>query len=261
MAKGYLETPRHAASYSVAYPQGRPWSVRARSVVVQLLLAGLALWAAAAAVAALRAAWHAVAAAAGHGTHRAAATKYVLVIDSGSSGTRMHAYNWTLPAGQQHAAAGSSLPVVQSIPPSAAAHLVPKTAKKGLYDRVETQPGLDAFLGSPADLASIALEPLLAWARAVVPPGQHAATPLFLLGTGGLRRLEGHARARLMANVRELLAGSGFRFRDSWARVVGGSEEGMYGWLALNYEQGLLQQQLAAALPSQLQQQHPVPCQ
>jgi hypothetical protein len=40
------------------------------------------------------------------------------------------------------------------------------------------------------------------------------------------------------------------RFEDPWARVISGTEEGMYGWLALNYEQGLLQQQLAAA-PSQ----------
>jgi hypothetical protein len=81
----------------------------------------------------------------------------------------------------------------------------------GLYNRVETQPGLDAFLGNPAGLTSLAIEPLLAWARAVVPPGQHAATPLFLLGTGGLRRLEVHARAALMADTRKLLAGSGFR--------------------------------------------------
>jgi hypothetical protein len=45
----------------------------------------------------------------------------------------------------------------------------------------------------------------------VVPPSQHAATPLFLLGTGGLRRLEVHARLGLMAEIRKLLAGSGFR--------------------------------------------------
>lgn len=76
---------------------------------------------------------------------------------------------------------------------------------------METQPGLDTFLGNSAGLASAAIGPLLAWARAVVPPAQHAATPLFLLGTGGLRRLELHARAALMADVRKLLAGSGFR--------------------------------------------------
>jgi hypothetical protein len=99
--------------------------------VVQLLLAGLALWAAATAAAALGATLRALAPAAGRSKHGAAVTKYVLVIDSGSSGTRMYAYNWTLPAAQQHSAAGSLLPVVQSIPPDAAASLVPKKEKKG----------------------------------------------------------------------------------------------------------------------------------
>jgi hypothetical protein len=37
------------------------------------------------------------------------------------------------------------------------------------------------------------------------------------------------------------------RFEDTWARVISGTDEGMYGWLALNYEQGLLQHQFAAA--------------
>jgi hypothetical protein len=81
----------------------------------------------------------------------------------------------------------------------------------GLYNRVETQPGLDAFLGNSAGLASVAIEPLVPWGGAVVPPVQIAPTPLFLLGTGGLRRLEVHARAALMADIRKLLAGSGFR--------------------------------------------------
>jgi hypothetical protein len=114
-------------------PQGRPWSVRARSLVAQLLLAGLALWAAATAAAALGAAWRALSPAAGRRNLGTAVIKYVLVVDSGSSGTRMYAYNWTLPASQQHGEAGSTLPVVQSIPPAAAAHLVPKNEKKGAY--------------------------------------------------------------------------------------------------------------------------------
>lgn len=116
-------------------PQGRPWSVGGRSVVVQLLLAGLALWAAATAAAALGAAWHALSGAAGHSRPKAAATKYVLVIDSGSSGTRMYAYNWTLPAARQQGAAGSILPLLHPIPPSAAPHLVPEKEKKGARQR------------------------------------------------------------------------------------------------------------------------------
>jgi Golgi nucleoside diphosphatase len=58
-----------------------------------------------------------------------------------------------------------------------------------LYDRVETQPGLDRFADDPAGLERQALGPLLEWAREVVPREQHGATPLYLLATAGVRRL------------------------------------------------------------------------
>lgn len=99
---------------------------------------------------------------------------------------------------------------MQPIPPSAAAHLVPHHAAKGMYNRVETRPGLDALAANTSGLES-ALGPLLAWAKAVVPPRQHASTPLFLLGTGGLRRLPAQRREGLFATIRRQLAQSGFR--------------------------------------------------
>lgn len=254
-------------------------------MAVQLLFSTLAVWMAVTAITA----------AGLYFKPHAPATKYVLVIDSGSSGQRMYAYTWSLP-GAGHSRSGSGLPAVQAIPPSAAAHLVPKKAKKGaatsgsrkppnpvcttcsstvgathggrgsshhrfvhttyhlvaleapnhnkhstpsymaqnslnqpccwlhsavhcdmplvagLYNRVETQPGLDAFAGDSAGLRTTALEPLLAWARAVVPQQQHGVTPLFLLGTGGLRRMAPQAQAALMAETRKVLAASGFRY-------------------------------------------------
>lgn len=120
-----------------------------------------------------------------------------------------YAYNWTQPP------PGSSFPLVQPIPPSAAAHLVPKHASKGMYSRVETRPGLDTFAANASGLSS-ALGPLLTWAQAVVPPGAHASTPLFFMGTGGLRRLPAAQQEALLSEVRKQLGQSGFR-------CVGGS--------------------------------------
>jgi Golgi nucleoside diphosphatase len=82
----------------------------------------------------------------------------------------------------------------------------------GVYNRVETQPGLDQFADDPAQLADVALGPLLAWARAVVPVDQHTSSPVFLMGTGGLRRLQDSKRQLLMQHVRNTLSKSGFRW-------------------------------------------------
>lgn len=81
----------------------------------------------------------------------------------------------------------------------------------GLYNRVETQPGLDQYVGKPAELQSEAIEPLLQWARAVIPAQHQKQTPLFLLGTGGLRRLPVNKQQQLMVDVRSILAGARFR--------------------------------------------------
>jgi hypothetical protein len=108
------------------------------------------------------------------------------------------------------------------------------------HQRVETVPGLHTFARNKRAVGRAALSPLLEWARAVVPPRARRATPLFLFGTGGLRRLPEGERSALLAEVQRLLRRSGFRFEPAWARVLSGPEEAVYGWVALNYDAGRL---------------------
>ncbi|PSC71682.1 putative apyrase 7 [Micractinium conductrix] len=163
--------------------------------------------------------------------------RYVLVIDAGSSGTRMYAYTWRDGAG-----AGGA-PALAAVPSTAAPHKVPRRALPGkrAYQRVETEPGLDRFLGDEAGLEERALGPLLEWAAAVVPRRQWARTPVFLFGTAGLRKLSEQQQAELLQVARRVLGGSAFRFQPPWARIISGTDEGVFGWVALNYLEGRLQ--------------------
>ena len=97
----------------------------------------------------------------------------------------------------------------------------PHTHREGLYNRVETQPGLDGFVGNSAGLRDRSLGPLLAWARAVI-PGAHERrrTPLFLLATAGLRKLPERDREALLEAARGVMKASGFR----WGRYSGGDD-------------------------------------
>lgn len=120
---------------------------------------------------------------------------------------RSFAYTW-----QKSGATADTVPTVRAITPEAAPHKIPRKLGKGLYRRVETQPGLDAFLDDPKGLQSKALGPLLDWAYAVVPASEAAATPVFLLATGGVRRLPPADRDRLLEGARGVLAASKFRW-------------------------------------------------
>lgn len=45
-------------------------------------------------------------------------------------------------------------------------------------------------------------------------------------------------QARLLDGCRTILGASPFRFDPSWVRIISGADEGVYGWIALNYLAG-----------------------
>ena len=158
----------------------------------------------------------------------------MLVIDAGSSGTRMNAFTWRPPP------SFGSIPVLEPISPDAAPHKVPRRSleTRRAYKRVETEPGMDKFAQNLHELGRRALEPLLEWAREVVPSKRWSSTPVFLLGTAGLRKLTEEDRGRVLDEARHVLQQSGFRFEAPWARILGGSDEGIFAWVALNAAAG-----------------------
>lgn len=161
----------------------------------------------------------------------------LLVIDAGSSGTRMHAYTWRWGTG--------NVPTIAEVSPSAAADLVPRPSTPRAYNRVETEPALDAWLQDHRSLERQGLRPLLRWAEAVVPEKRRGLTPVFLAGTAGVRRLDPGAQIQLLRVAQDVLQRSGFLFKQGWAGAISGMQEGIYGWAALNYEQQRFRQRRA----------------
>ncbi|WIA14677.1 hypothetical protein OEZ85_003176 [Tetradesmus obliquus] len=148
---------------------------------------------------------------------------YAVIIDAGSTGSRVHVFRYYT------ASTTSPLPTVE-LP--AAVH--------------KTSPGLSAYAFDPKTAAR-SLLPLLKYAREQVPADQVPSTPVQLMATAGLRMLSNGSAEAIMAEVRSLLSGSGFEFSGADdARVLTGKEEGLWGWLAVNYATGALQ---AATLP------------
>lgn len=88
------------------------------------------------------------------------------------------------------------------------------------------------------------LAPLLAHAMDIIPPSLHHETPLFLLATAGMRLLDMHQQhAIIEATCMFFRTNSIFRLEPlsnigpcgSSIRIISGEEEGLFGWIAVNY--------------------------
>lgn len=136
---------------------------------------------------------------------------YGAIIDAGSSGSRIYLYKW--PARNFH-----------SLPPPLS------EVARATNEKNKVTPGIS----SPDGLAK--LPGLVEAAKGLVPKGVDLKTvPLYLGATAGMRILHPDAESQIMADVRKALHASGFLFKDSWARVLSGEEEGAFGWLSANY--------------------------
>ncbi|KAL7421134.1 Golgi apyrase [Cryptotrichosporon argae] len=200
-------------------------------------------------------------------------THYALVVDAGSSGSRLQIYawrdaeleraeilaevrqaeiegldgprargRWWLGGSDGVNAKGKGKETEADMQRKALRRLV--RVGKGVegddwVKRVE--PGISTV--SPDDIPRY-LGPLLTHALQHIPPSQHGSTPVYVLATAGMRLLPDAEQAAILASTCTLLrrdypfavetASAAGPCGDS-VRVISGEEEGMWGWVAVNY--------------------------
>mmetsp|Transcript_10766 Transcript_10766/g.12414 ORF Transcript_10766/g.12414 Transcript_10766/m.12414 type:complete len:513 (-) Transcript_10766:609-2147(-) len=142
--------------------------------------------------------------------------EYGIQIDAGSSGTRLYVYSWTR-----------------------------KQAAKTIYPasqvgwNIENRPGLATY-GKNRSRIQRMFRPLLLFASNILKREglnlqELTNVPVFLGATAGMRLLHPDDAHLIMSNVRRELKRSIFRFENEWARVLSGEEEGVFGWITVNY--------------------------
>ncbi|KAG8874526.1 Golgi apyrase [Tulasnella sp. 331] len=174
--------------------------------------------------------------------------KFGIVIDAGSSGSRLQIYSWKDARSVRLEAASPSdlhsLPIVE----------------KGTISQEDWQlkanPGISTLGNEPPSKVGKYLEPLINHAKAHIPPSQHASTPIFLLATAGMRLLPPVEQSSVLEAACDYIAdhstfqidGETFKkhaFQLSGTqgtsrcgrniRIITGEEEGLFGWIAVNY--------------------------
>ncbi|SPO40833.1 related to YND1 - apyrase (NDPase/NTPase) [Pseudozyma flocculosa] len=161
------------------------------------------------------------------------ARKYAVLVDAGSSGSRMQVYSWKDPK-LDRALKESRGQDIKTLP----------KVEKGTWEgsgmdwTVKVEPGISSFGDHPSDLAAY-LRPLMEHAEKVVPPSAWSDTPIYIMATAGMRLLPDSQREAVLSETcRYVREHTSFRIDggcSSHVSVISGEEEGLLGWISVNY--------------------------
>ncbi|KER27924.1 hypothetical protein T265_05129 [Opisthorchis viverrini] len=141
--------------------------------------------------------------------------KYVVIVDAGSSGSRVYVYTWR---------DGSGLKSPELLKDEFGRPVVKKTS-----------PGLSSFAHNPKD-ARKHIDDLLDFAESAIPKSYLSGTHVYVFATAGMRLLSAKYQCLIWRNVRsEIRSRYSFEFANTDARTISGDEEALFGWIAVNY--------------------------
>ncbi|KAG5419278.1 hypothetical protein I9W82_003045 [Candida metapsilosis] len=184
---------------------------------------------------------------------------YIVIIDAGSKGSRVHVYNWLNPsmALERHVDLQSLKQLKirklhsededsetddedsdneEDISKDKTKVLYPKIKSKKKWHKKIT-PGISSFNRAPHKIGKHHLSKLLSRASKIVPKAHHYRTPIFLHATAGMRLLSPTEQQQILNEICSFFENkSDFFIPDcaSHVNVIDGDYEGIYGWLSIN---------------------------
>uniref|UniRef100_G3P9F9 nucleoside-triphosphate phosphatase n=1 Tax=Gasterosteus aculeatus aculeatus TaxID=481459 RepID=G3P9F9_GASAC len=160
---------------------------------------------------------------------------YGLVVDCGSSGSRVFVYCWPRHNGNPHE--------LLDIRQMRDQHRKPVVMK--------IKPGISDLAKTP-EKASDYIHPLLSFAAQHIPKNKHQETPLYILCTAGMRILPESQQEALLEDLRtDIPVHFNFLFSDSHVEVISGKQEGVYAWIGINFVLGRFNHVHNGKVPSQ----------
>ena len=139
--------------------------------------------------------------------------KYGVMIDAGSSGSRLIVYKW------KEDVSLHSLPSITSI------------------DEHKQEPGLSVFEHDTSGLNTY-FKSMLDYAAQVVPKESQSETFVYVFATAGLRLLSSAPQTKILyESCMYVQKHYLFQIQDcsNQFKVISGESEGIYGWITLNY--------------------------
>ncbi|ORY85704.1 nucleoside phosphatase GDA1/CD39 [Protomyces lactucae-debilis] len=159
----------------------------------------------------------------------ASARKYAIIIDAGSSGSRVQVYSW-----KDHPVAALAASTLER----ASLPRIEKGDESGEEWMLKIKPGISSFADDAGHVGDKHLKKLYKHALKLIPPSQVKETPVYLLATAGMRLVSPEKQRKVMeAACKYTQKHFDFLVPEcaSHFQVITGEMEGLYGWVAVNY--------------------------
>lgn len=156
------------------------------------------------------------------------AKKYAVIIDAGSSGSRVQVFSWSDSAALQQSSHAANSTVLNSVPK------ITQDPKLNL----KITPGISSFAGKTNKLWSNHLSKLISHAEKGVPKDLRHETPIYLLATAGMRLLPLQDQKEILNKSCSILQEKSDFYLPhcgSHVSIIDGETEALYGWISLNY--------------------------
>ncbi|KAL5008133.1 hypothetical protein ScPMuIL_013714 [Solemya velum] len=142
--------------------------------------------------------------------------RYGVLLDAGSSGTKIKVYRWPQRRSSK------------------------EIADINLIESMKYRPNIGSFVHHLQDISNY-LVSMINIAEEIVPTNLHRNTPIYLMATAGLRIISEDFSEILMDSVRDVFSNSTlnpFVFHDDGVQILSGEEEGVFAWIAANFLRG-----------------------
>ncbi|VDL93568.1 unnamed protein product [Schistocephalus solidus] len=151
-------------------------------------------------------------------------SNYAIVVDAGSSGSRIFVY-----CVEAENSPPGEIPIITLCQDAEGKPVVKKKT-----------PGISSFAGKVSEVKPY-ISDLIQLAADYIPATAHSSTPLYILATAGMRLLTEVQQNAIWTTVRHTIKTKfDFNFEDTWAQTVSGLYEALFGWTTVNYLLGKL---------------------
>ncbi|CAO1632576.1 unnamed protein product [Sympodiomycopsis kandeliae] len=154
--------------------------------------------------------------------------QYAVLVDAGSSGSRLQVYSWKDPV-----ATSRRLGKLKQLP----------KVEKGVQDGTnaewqwKVEPGLSSFASHSQDLPGY-LGPLFDHAKSIIPSDKLSSTPVYVMATAGMRLIPESQQKDIIRRTCDFIRKDTPFAIDQCqdhVQIISGEQEGLLGWIAINY--------------------------